>query len=562
MEADTIAITGTNGKTTTTALTGAHPAPSSRGPCWSGGNIGTPLAAHALDVPARRPRGLPRRRAFSSRRPSASSRGSPRCSTSRPTTWTGTARSSATWKPRRGSSRTRRPSDCAVLNADDAATRGAGRRARARRVVVVQPPAPVDARRVRPRRLGGGAAQRPRRADLRRWPRSPARRAQRGERAGGHRVRAVDGRGAGGDPRGHRPLPAASRTASSACATRRASQYYNDSKGTNVASTVKALESFAERIVLIAGGKGKGQDFAPLADAARGRVAPRRADRRGRPRDRSARALAPRGAAGDARRGRSMEAAVDAAARRGSRARRASCCSRRPAPRSTCSTTSSTGGRVQSIVVGAARCVEHVRASLPRHRWSAHNASDRWGGAGGGAALAPPSPTDAAKARARPVALRRGRGAALGGRGDGVLGERDRRGRPVSRPVVLPQEAALLGAARRRRACWAAIRVDYRRLERLVLPLLICRRRARWCWCWSRRSARPINGTRRWIRLGRCRSSRRSWPSSRSSLYLAAFLARSRSGVRTSRRGLLPPLAVAGLLAGLIRARSPTSATA
>jgi len=49
-------------------------------------------------------------------------------------------------------------------------------------------------------------------------------------------------------------------------------QYYNDSKGTNVASTIKALESFGEPIVLIAGGKGKGQDFGPLAEAARGRV--------------------------------------------------------------------------------------------------------------------------------------------------------------------------------------------------------------------------------------------------------------------------------------------------
>ena len=49
-------------------------------------------------------------------------------------------------------------------------------------------------------------------------------------------------------------------------------RYYNDSKGTNVASTIKALESFSEPIVLIAGGVGKGQDFAPLAAAARGRV--------------------------------------------------------------------------------------------------------------------------------------------------------------------------------------------------------------------------------------------------------------------------------------------------
>ena len=41
---------------------------------------------------------------------------------------------------------------------------------------------------------------------------------------------------------------------------------------TNVDSTIKALESFTEPVVLIAGGKGKGQDFAPLAEAARGRV--------------------------------------------------------------------------------------------------------------------------------------------------------------------------------------------------------------------------------------------------------------------------------------------------
>jgi len=48
--------------------------------------------------------------------------------------------------------------------------------------------------------------------------------------------------------------------------------YYNDSKGTNVESTIRALESFTEPVVLIAGGKGKGQDFAPLARAARDRV--------------------------------------------------------------------------------------------------------------------------------------------------------------------------------------------------------------------------------------------------------------------------------------------------
>ncbi|RQQ43252.1 UDP-N-acetylmuramoyl-L-alanine--D-glutamate ligase [Burkholderia stagnalis] len=41
--------------------------------------------------------------------------------------------------------------------------------------------------------------------------------------------------------------------------------YVDDSKGTNVGATVAALDGLAQRIVLIAGGDGKGQDFTPLA---------------------------------------------------------------------------------------------------------------------------------------------------------------------------------------------------------------------------------------------------------------------------------------------------------
>jgi UDP-N-acetylmuramoylalanine--D-glutamate ligase len=41
--------------------------------------------------------------------------------------------------------------------------------------------------------------------------------------------------------------------------------YVNDSKATNVASTLVALRSYAGRIHLIAGGRGKRQDFSPLA---------------------------------------------------------------------------------------------------------------------------------------------------------------------------------------------------------------------------------------------------------------------------------------------------------
>ncbi len=43
--------------------------------------------------------------------------------------------------------------------------------------------------------------------------------------------------------------------------------FYDDSKGTNVGATLAALEGMGRRVVLIAGGDGKGQDFAPLAAA-------------------------------------------------------------------------------------------------------------------------------------------------------------------------------------------------------------------------------------------------------------------------------------------------------
>lgn len=48
--------------------------------------------------------------------------------------------------------------------------------------------------------------------------------------------------------------------------------YYNDSKGTNVGSVVKSLESFPGGIILIAGGKDKGGEYTPLDDLVRERV--------------------------------------------------------------------------------------------------------------------------------------------------------------------------------------------------------------------------------------------------------------------------------------------------
>lgn len=40
--------------------------------------------------------------------------------------------------------------------------------------------------------------------------------------------------------------------------------YYDDSKGTNVGATCAALAGLPQKVILIAGGDGKGQDFAPL----------------------------------------------------------------------------------------------------------------------------------------------------------------------------------------------------------------------------------------------------------------------------------------------------------
>ncbi|MBK9394526.1 MAG: UDP-N-acetylmuramoyl-L-alanine--D-glutamate ligase [Uliginosibacterium sp.] len=45
--------------------------------------------------------------------------------------------------------------------------------------------------------------------------------------------------------------------------------YFDDSKGTNVGATLAALQGLGRKVVLIAGGDGKGQDFSPLRDAFR-----------------------------------------------------------------------------------------------------------------------------------------------------------------------------------------------------------------------------------------------------------------------------------------------------
>ncbi len=87
-------------------------------------------------------------------------------------------------------------------------------------------------------------------------------------------------------------------------------RFIDDSKGTNVGATLASVEGLGGPIVVIAGGDGKGQDFAPLAAAFRGKV--RHAVLIGRDRELIARAL---DGACSTEFAVDMEAAVAAAAR-------------------------------------------------------------------------------------------------------------------------------------------------------------------------------------------------------------------------------------------------------
>jgi UDP-N-acetylmuramoylalanine--D-glutamate ligase len=268
MEAETIAITGTNGKTTTTALTGALLAEQPR-PVLVGGNIGTPLAAHALTFPRD---GLviaevssfqletietfqPRVAAVLNVTPDHLDRH-------------GDFAAYVDAKARIFLNQT--VADCAVLNADDPVTAALVSRTRAhvlwfsrRRPLAhgvfvqddwvaarlnghVEAIAPLAEIRLRGAHNVENVLAAAACALWLGLPAAAIRRAVGRFTAVAHRIEFV------------RDL--------------RGVHFYNDSKGTNVASTIKALESFTERVVLIAGGKGKGQDFAPLAAAARGRV--------------------------------------------------------------------------------------------------------------------------------------------------------------------------------------------------------------------------------------------------------------------------------------------------
>ena len=268
-EADTIAITGTNGKTTTTALTGSILALQPR-PVLVAGNIGTPLAAHALTFPAD---GLvvcevssfqlettelfqPRVAVVLNLTPDHLDRHR-------------TFEAYGAAKARIFANQT--PADCAVLNADDETTRAMGSRTKA--------PVVWFSRR---RELAHGVFVRDGRiaAKLNGHVEEICPLSEIFLR-GQHNVENVLAATACALWTGVSPDAIRSAIGRFRGVAHRIEwvrdlagvKYYNDSKGTNVDSTLRALESFSEPIVLIAGGKGKGQDFKPLAAAARGHVA-------------------------------------------------------------------------------------------------------------------------------------------------------------------------------------------------------------------------------------------------------------------------------------------------
>jgi len=268
MEADLIAITGTNGKTTTTALTGELAAGTMR-PVLVGGNIGTPLCAQALDFPAD---GLVVAEA-SSFQLDTTERLRPRVAVvlnltpdhlDRHQTFERYVDAKAKIFAHQTSA------DCAVLNADDAVTATLASRTQAgvlwfSRVKALERGVFVRDGWVMAK-LNGHVEKICPLAEI--------------TLRGQHNVENVlaataCGLWTGLSPDAIRRHIGVFRGVSHRIERvdeERGVVYYNDSKGTNVASTIKALESFTEPVVLIAGGKGKGQDFTPLATAARGRV--------------------------------------------------------------------------------------------------------------------------------------------------------------------------------------------------------------------------------------------------------------------------------------------------
>ena len=268
MTADVVAITGTNGKTTTTALVGALLAETGR-PVLVGGNIGRPLAAEALGFPAH---GLVVAEASSFQLETADTF-RPRVAAllnltpdhlDRHRTFAAYAEAKARIFARQTHE------DWAVVNADNPEAAALARRVESRLLWFSRTRALDEGSYVRDGwvtlRLAG-----------RDEPVCPV-----GDvfLRGDHNLENVLAATACAGALGVAPprLGAGIRSFRGVAhriewvRERAGVVFYNDSKGTNVDATLKALAAFREPIVLIAGGRDKGQSFAGLEAAARGRV--------------------------------------------------------------------------------------------------------------------------------------------------------------------------------------------------------------------------------------------------------------------------------------------------
>ena len=276
--------------------------------------------------------------------------------------------------------------------------------------------------------------------------------AQPGERPG-RRRRGGGDRGAAG---GHRRRPSG---ASRACRTgwswwpSGGVRYINDSKGTNVGAVVKSLEGFAGGVILIAGGKDKGGDFAPLRPLVAARVKALLLLGQARAGD-------PRTSSGAPVRWRTVSTLEAAVARGAETAQRRAtpCCCRRPAPASTCSGTSSI----------AATCSAQAVRDLAARRGSGWTGALSVGPADGGSQ---PPPGRAGRGAARPAADARLAGApagpaAAGGAQGGSVAP-GHHGRPGGLGIVMIYSASAIRAQERfgdptfflkKQAVWACAR--------------------------------------------------------------------------------------------------------
>jgi UDP-N-acetylmuramoylalanine--D-glutamate ligase len=268
MTAEFVAVTGTNGKTTTTALTGALFAESDW-PVFVGGNIGRPLAAEALRFPAdgwvvaevssfqleTTDAFRPRVAAVLNLTPDHLDRH-------------GSLAAYTDAKAR--IFRSQGPEDWAVLNADDPGAASLAARVGARLLWFSRREPVVEGAWVR----DGWVTLRFRGIDTAVCPVGDI--VLRGAHNLENVLAATACAGAVGvAPERLRRTIRAFRAVPHRLEwirDRGGVAFFNDSKGTNVDATLKALAAFEEPIVLIAGGRDKAQRFAALADAARGRV--------------------------------------------------------------------------------------------------------------------------------------------------------------------------------------------------------------------------------------------------------------------------------------------------